>query len=100
MLAFITTPAFALAAALLLITPAFALPSPRCTLSRRVVSGDNCYSIAESGRISIQQLFSFNPTTLNSSCSNLAIGAQYCVAAPRKCIGQFFLVVLAVRNFY
>ncbi|KAF8537777.1 hypothetical protein BDD12DRAFT_780083 [Trichophaea hybrida] len=55
------------------------LPIPCTTYT--VQSGDTCNSVAAARRITTQQFMSWNPS-INSGCTNLLAGLDYCVRAP------------------
>ncbi|KAL1874013.1 hypothetical protein VTK73DRAFT_567 [Phialemonium thermophilum] len=50
-----------------------------CTQTVKAKSGDTCASIAEANGISVTQFLFDNPTI--SSCSELVVGQDYCIAA-------------------
>ncbi|KAI0954351.1 hypothetical protein AcV7_007610 [Taiwanofungus camphoratus] len=52
-----------------------------CTQYYTVVSGDNCGSVDAKFNITLAQFLAWN-TGVDSSCDNLELGYQYCVAGP------------------
>ncbi|VDC05352.1 unnamed protein product [Peniophora sp. CBMAI 1063] len=57
------------------------LPSGGCTDYYTVQSGDTCTVIESAKGITLAQFLSWNPE-VNSQCSNIQAGLQYCVAGP------------------
>ncbi|GAP89060.1 hypothetical protein SAMD00023353_3401490 [Rosellinia necatrix] len=49
-----------------------------CNSCYKVVEGDSCYGVFSGHNISLAQFLAWNPD-LNSACTNLLIGYNYCV---------------------
>lgn len=49
-----------------------------CNAHYTVVSGDSCSSIASSKHTYFAEILALNPTTINSTCSNLVVGQSVC----------------------